>query len=340
MAHESPGTNQTRTERQENGSFNKPEEEYPFFKTNGVVRIEFLKAPGARRPLLATPSTSCECLKNLCVFAMTRPNFVIATSDSLLSQTNQSWVDWTVIIPSVSIGNAPQLAIDLLVSTLLSQKQASLAGYINTYTLQPVIGPNPYDLHNSSPAMPGEIYISSKLKLVILQIRSPPFHDRKYSFVNQLVDWLKQCSFKQCVVLTSSFSQFLFNPDEEYSAGFPVKFSTSSNFETSAENLLSIGLKPVVKVDRFSMAPDPNGRTILPGCGFAKNLFEKLVKNSIKSILLVKYCSEGDNSHDASTLLSSLIKCLQLQKVDLPVKYVTPVSWNHLFGSDIAHELF
>lgn len=270
---------------------------------------------------------------------MTRPDFVIPIAGSLLSQPNQSWSDWTVIIPSVSVGNAPQLAVDLLISTLLSQKQTSLSGYINTYTLQPVVGPNPYDLHNNTPATPGEVYISSEYKLVILQIRSPPFYDRKYSFVNQLIDWLKQSAFKQVVVLTSSFSQFLFNPDEEYMTGFPVKFSRSSNFDISSESLLSIGLKQVIKVDKFSLTPDANGRTILPGCGFAKSLFEKLEKNCMKCILLVKYCSEGDNSHDASTLLSSLIKCLQVQKVELPVKYVTPVSWNHLFGSDIAHDL-
>ena len=271
---------------------------------------------------------------------MTRADFIVPVSNSLFSQANHSWSAWTIVIPSVSIGNTSQLAVDLLISTLLAQKQVALAAHINTYTLRPVVGPNPYDLFDRTPATPADVYTSVEHKLVIVQIRSAPYYDRKYSFIRQILDWIKECSFMQTILLTSSFSHYLSHLDEEYLAGFPVKFLTTSNFELSAENLQSAGMNEVIKVEKYSMRPDPNGFVILPGCGFVKNLFEKLEKESMKAILMVKYCSEGDNTKDAVGLLVALSKCLKLQNVELPSKHVTPISWNQLFGDEDTHGLF
>lgn len=265
---------------------------------------------------------------------------MVPSSNSLLSQPNHSWSDWTIIIPSVSVGNTSQLAVDLLISTLLAEKQVTLAGHINTYTLRPVVGPNPYDLFDPTPATPADIYTSSENKVAIVQIRSPPFHDRKYSFIRQLLEWIKERSFKQVILLTSSFSHFLSHLDEEYLAGFPVKYLATANFELSPEKLQSTGLKEVVKVEKYSMRPDPNGFVILPGCGFVKSLYEKAEKEGMKAMLLVKYCSEGDNSKDAAALVTSLCKCLSLQSIQLPSKFVIPISWNRLFGSEDPHGLF
>jgi len=48
--------------------------------------------------------------------------------------------------PCVTVGNVGQLAVDLIISTLLRSKEIVHVGKIVTDALRPVVGPNPYDL--------------------------------------------------------------------------------------------------------------------------------------------------------------------------------------------------
>ena len=58
--------------------------------------------------------------------------------------TVDHWSDFTVIYGCVSVGNVPQLTIDLIISTLIELNDCRLIGYIYSPSLMPMAGPDPY----------------------------------------------------------------------------------------------------------------------------------------------------------------------------------------------------
>jgi hypothetical protein len=59
-------------------------------------------------------------------------------------QDMNEWNRYSVLIPSISVGNVPQLATDLFISTLIHLKDCQLIGYIYSSALMPFSGPDPY----------------------------------------------------------------------------------------------------------------------------------------------------------------------------------------------------
>lgn len=89
---------------------------------------------------------------------------------------------------------------------------------------------------------------------------------------------------------------------------------------------------------------DFSGQTVLQihGGGFAKTLFELLQKNNVFCIILLKFCSEGDNIPDAIELTNYLNLWLQLIPTDEKntCKLGFPPSWKFLFGNSPPRELY
>ena len=65
------------------------------------------------------------------------------------------WDGYTLVLPCVSVGNVPQLTIDLLVSSFIQTKYSKdaddkdlkLVGYIRSKNVHPFAGPDPFALH-------------------------------------------------------------------------------------------------------------------------------------------------------------------------------------------------
>lgn len=57
------------------------------------------------------------------------------------------WNEYTVVMPSVSVGNVPQLTTDLLISTLIDSNDCQLCGHIYSSALMPLSGPDPYRMN-------------------------------------------------------------------------------------------------------------------------------------------------------------------------------------------------
>lgn len=87
-----------------------------------------------------------------------------------------------VIIPSVSIGNVPQLAIDLLLSTY----DFDLVKCLEEECLSPFAGPRDFTDHPQPAgiATPAQLY--RKGDIWIVQLRSPVLPFQKHKFVRQL----------------------------------------------------------------------------------------------------------------------------------------------------------
>lgn len=166
--------------------------------------------------------------------------------------------------------------------------------------------------------------------LVVVQLRSPNFKEKKRQFVGELVDWIQASGFKRTILLSSSFSQYIgdLTPDETLN---PVRYMSSHDEP-------DIKIKPVQNVEQFSHRPtgDTSGLVHLPASGLAKALLAELKARTIRTLLLIKYCSEGDNTPDAFDLLNHLNGVVTLKEVGKGgrVEWAVPVSWRKLFGGD------
>jgi hypothetical protein len=78
------------------------------------------------------------------------------------------WSDYTFVFPSVCIGNIGQLAIDLLISSTLTNSQK--AGYLVTDLVQPIVGHNPF-VQNST-----DLSLNCERKRYCYSLIYPLFH--------------------------------------------------------------------------------------------------------------------------------------------------------------------
>lgn len=95
---------------------------------------------------------------------------------------------YTLILPSVAVGNVGQLSVDLLISNLNLQR----IGQVFSTAFVPIVGANAYEENSKQPITAIDIYAGIKERLIVIQIRSP--------YVNSLTEFfieLKQFIIKK-----------------------------------------------------------------------------------------------------------------------------------------------
>ncbi|XP_047240040.1 proteasome assembly chaperone 2 [Girardinichthys multiradiatus] len=249
---------------------------------------------------------------------------------------------FTLVMPAVAVGNVGQLAVDLLVSTL----NMSRAGYFHTDCLIPMAGNNPYasckedaeELHT-----PAEVYTAAELKLAVLQIRAPIIQTRSKKFRQQLVSWIKASGFSRTVVLSSSHS---YQRDDQQLQGTPLRYLiTPSLLTASADALKELGWREMERIPAFPGVKDADAepRLCIPGGGITKGLYTDSCDEDLPLVVLLLFCSEGDNIPDAFALVNHLNDWLHLldsQSQEPNSKWKVPTSWSLLYGSGIPPALF
>ncbi|XP_018564707.1 proteasome assembly chaperone 2 [Anoplophora glabripennis] len=217
--------------------------------------------------------------------------------------------DFKLIIPSVSVGNVPQLTVDLLITTFDFKRVST----IWHPAILSSIGSDPYYSNISEIYTACELYINEELKLATIQIRSTVENKLAVKFFNDLRGLVQHLNFKHTFILSSAFDYELHNVLSE-------KFyfvSTSENNEVMEIN----HIKP--------LQPALNGKYCLNGGGFAVKLFQTL-QQTLSCTLLIKYVSEGDNRPDAVMMLQRLFAVLGT--AEIPQRIKCPSSWQFVFG--------
>lgn len=113
-----------------------------------------------------------------------------------------------LLLPTVSIGNVPQLAVDLLIHTYKFELSRSLD---NDFVV-PVLGPMDYTTHPvDGIATAVQLYSLGNINLV--QIRSPPCSGSKTAFLEQLYTDLNTAGIntQECVIVSSANAGFRVN---------------------------------------------------------------------------------------------------------------------------------
>lgn len=232
-----------------------------------------------------------------------------------------------LIVPSISIGNIPQLTVDLIIHTYSLIK----IGYLDDLYLYPFASPIDY-VH--SPSELGinhaiEVYHSSELNITVVQQRSPIIPTYTSTFIQQvLVPFITTNHFESVLILNSSDAGLV----ESVNSGDVKLYDTEDLISSNLENLsLSTSL---LESNDLKGRESENSQFVTE---LVKAIISYNVENSSKSInikVIVSYVYEGDNFYDAEKSATKLREILQLQNQgDGPIdKWIKPISWLGVYG--------
>ncbi|KAF9136785.1 Proteasome assembly chaperone 2 [Mortierella sp. GBA39] len=166
----------------------------------------------------------------------------------------------TLILPSVSIGNVPQLTTDLLLSTLKLDR----VGCIEDENVVPVLGPADRPHSESTPATASgtgagtgvsggllslavEVFQSKDGKWTLIQQRSPTVSHRSHHYADNLVRFIQDSEFDQVVLLASADGARRI--DIQLRSGNPVRYIPSPQLPgTLLETLRGLGLEELENI--------------------------------------------------------------------------------------------
>ncbi|KAK4258704.1 hypothetical protein QN277_005125 [Acacia crassicarpa] len=254
----------------------------------------------------------------------------------------------TLILPALSIGNVGQLAADLLVSSLGSER----VGYLDDPHVLPCVGNAAYGpVPQGEVALPLEVYDSPSNALTVIQQRSPVVKGMMLEFAKNLSDFVAACGKKHIVLLSSlDFGKW---QRVDVSSGLQIYYLSSSNSDGVDEKCEQLGWKKLQEYDpsekhwkylsnlaegnatREAISPledeleEENYYASLP---FAA-LFSFLKAKGMKVTCLLCYCSEGDNMPEAFQLADAACKLLTLSPNGSGAdKWRVPLSWMTVYG--------
>lgn len=251
-----------------------------------------------------------------------------------------------LVIPSVSVGNVPQLTADLLIHSL----NLKIVGRLNSQYLYPFAGPRDSASSEAGISTAIEVFSGSNplcpekdSKITVIQIRSPILPRCKKLFIsNVLTPFIREFDFLETVIMGSSnsaLSEVIPAPRYKvfYSDKAPDSDSLSARLaKLSLENSQDI---PTVK------APYP--ATKLPESGITLDALEGISSiqlNSSSGLAKVSasviFVFEGDNFFDAHELADRVMSLLDwdVKKIKSFLqngRWVEPYSWKGVYGKGV-----
>ncbi|WFD42702.1 hypothetical protein MPSI1_001350 [Malassezia psittaci] len=223
----------------------------------------------------------------------------------------------TLILPVISVGLVPSLAVDLLVHApaLNFSYVASLDGT----DCVPFVGPadDPPADHISTAL---DVYKSKSHDLVVVQQRSPILKTHKKQFVRRLMEWIKEAKLANILVL----------------ATLDAAFRSDAEMMTSQWKYMSstAATSPLTdRAERLPMYADGNPSPPMPGAEITQIYLQNAPSTTLA---LLQFCAEGDNREDAYQLAESAARICGVS-VD---RWFEPKSWQSLFGPKPDQQLY
>ncbi|PVF98952.1 hypothetical protein CPB86DRAFT_757524 [Serendipita vermifera] len=249
-----------------------------------------------------------------------------------------------LILPSISKGNVPQLACDLLIASL-GLKQT---GFLDAKYLVPVVGGR--EGGEKGISTPLEVFSSDTSGVVVVQQRSPVLKVFKEEFVQALLKWIQDSNFKTVVMLagvdtTNRSDAQMHTPSYYYiprnSASPPKELMTA----LEAVQLQQFTSPPVPSylqsddLSSYSNTKDSSSDIpFIPGGGLTRRVLNTLGESwKIPFVVLLQFVFEGDNRGDAGMMVALINRLLDLKLERIK----EPGSWKRgLFGSNHDGSLF
>ncbi|KAI8137777.1 PAC2 family-domain-containing protein [Fennellomyces sp. T-0311] len=212
----------------------------------------------------------------------------------------------TLILPSVSIGNVPQLTCDLFIHTLHPER----VGYIANEAVMPVAGPRE---GAAGVSLAVEVFQTKDQQWTFIQQRAPTFKGKRRQYVRDLVAFIQKHRFARVIVLTSADATF--RTDTQITSA-PFRF---------------IGA-PVNGI------PELESEELLHGTGIGRSLYKALADAHVPVSMVVMFALEGDNVSDSFHLADVINAAAQIRSTQGP--WTPPKSWDYLFGLPVNAELY
>ncbi|ORY97498.1 PAC2 family-domain-containing protein [Syncephalastrum racemosum] len=222
----------------------------------------------------------------------------------------------TLLLPTVSIGNVPQLTCDLLIHTLRMER----VGFFDTDTVMPVAGAREgSDCRGIT--VPLEVYQTADKQWTCVQQRSPAFKTKRNEYIELMTAFVRDHGLKRVVLLTSA------------DAGL----RTDAQISSSSLPFRVLESNPDVQDKVPALEEGPDG--VIHGSGLAKRLYIAL-KDTAPTTLYIMFALEGDNAMDAVAYANLLNGVYQILPAQEGTSWTPPKSWDHLFGTALNQELY
>ncbi|ODQ67455.1 hypothetical protein NADFUDRAFT_49885 [Nadsonia fulvescens var. elongata DSM 6958] len=256
-----------------------------------------------------------------------------------LSESRIDYSLYTLILPTVSVGNVPQLATDLLIHTL----GATLVGRLDDEHVFPFAGPR----DTSSSVKPGtENHVTTPLEvfsagnLLILQVRSPPLPGHARDFQDMLFTLVKELEVKDVLVLGSSDKGLT---ESGNSAIEVVTFESKGDKSEGKSAMLLMSKIRDLTIDHNSTnandKDDDNVWNIIykestTPYGWLLYKLAGLLETEtlVPAIVITSYVYEGDNFGDGEEMAAKVFEVLNLERKS---DWVRPMSWVGAYGREI-----
>ncbi|KAG8809742.1 hypothetical protein FRC19_005037 [Serendipita sp. 401] len=257
-------------------------------------------------------------------------------------QSLSSPVDFStqiLILPSISKGNVPQLACDLLIASL----NLHHVGYLDSKDLVPVVGGR--ERGERGVSTPIEVFSSRESPITVVLQRSPVLKAYKGDFVKEIMDWIKTANFKSLVLLagmdtTSRTDSQMQSPYYYYTP--PSSPSLPSEISNNLDILPVYQPAPLPDYlqTEAAKAKEGEGDTVpfIPGGGLTRRMLSSIGPEwKIPTLAILQFVMEGDNRGDSGMQVALLNRLLQLHIQSIK----EPESWKQgLFGSTHDGSLF
>ena len=282
----------------------------------------------------------------------------------------------TLVVPAVGHGNVGQLAVDLMIQTLVVDRLApgasgaSRLGCLDHPSVMPCVGTDAFapigggDVgqrraratdEGGSQGQKSKVLMTTALELhgdervcpgaVFLQLRGDVSVGASKKFANDLASFIESCAFAEVVIAASlpstaqgAASETVGGTRFRHARGF---FSAKETFELATDDRWS-------RVDVPPIEPDsiPSHKTsLLPPWSLLRAVTR--VSPNLDASCLVAVCSEGDNSDDAARAASALVRflgistaededALQPERPKLRDGWSVPSSWLGAYGRRAA----
>lgn len=262
-----------------------------------------------------------------------------------LEDAPKNFEGYSLVLPSVSLANVGQLAVDVLISTLQAQQVA----IVHHPALIPVAGSGAYQSTDTGLTTSADLHVCHQHKLLLLQLRAPHARGRRRELVNSLCQWLadlltrsssSESSSPSVIVLASCQAA---NRTDTQMTGVQLRYYPSKLFHEhdAFDSLKKVGPPQLEEFD------DDTGTKVpfLPEAGYVKDVIDTC---TVPSVSLLSFVNEGDNTNDALQLAAYFYAwhSSHLRQVDpksdiaQEISWKMPPSWKNMFGAPAPRSIF
>eukprot|EP00002_Diphylleia_rotans_P001282 TRINITY_DN10717_c0_g1_i1.p1 TRINITY_DN10717_c0_g1~~TRINITY_DN10717_c0_g1_i1.p1 ORF type:complete len:262 (-),score=55.38 TRINITY_DN10717_c0_g1_i1:92-877(-) len=238
----------------------------------------------------------------------------------------------TLLLPTMSVGNVPQLAIDFFIQSWDMKK----VGFLDDESVLPVVGINPYDQKGKDGsgllALALEVYHNKDKGLTVIQQRAPLELNQNGAFSQRLSNWIASCKFSRVFILHASFSSYRVDSQLE---GPQVR---QLIIQRQSDSPQEYAFPPLEEEFRPSQRPGDDNPVYSKG-GFLRKFTKACFDLQVPTNCLITFCAEGDNIPDAANFASWANFAMFGDDVE-PTKWQRPSCWEKLHGASVVDEIF